>query len=93
MFTIVLSTKYALGKDFDDEKPWESSLLLSVSSETGLVKSSTWESGTIISLGKTGGDKNKTKVKYFGSKKPSNAVLIIHSQQKFTRTWKPHMWL
>ena len=92
MFTIVLNTKYALGKDFDDEKPWESSLLLSVSSETVLVKSSTWESGTIISLGKIGSDKNKTKVKYFGSKEPSNAVLIIHSQQKFTRTWKPHTW-
>ena len=85
MFTTILSTKYTLGKKFDDEKPWESSLL-SVFSDTGLVKSSTWESGTIISLGKTGGDKNKTKVKYFSSKKPCNAFLIICSQQKFIGT-------
>lgn len=58
MFTTVLSTEYALGKDFDDEKPWESSLL-SMFSDTGLIKT-TWESGTIISLGKTG---NLTRIK------------------------------
>lgn len=86
MFTTILSTKYTLGKKFDDEKPWESSLLPSVSSDPGLVKSSTWKSGTIISLGKTRSDKNKTKVKYFGSKKPCNAFLIICSQQKFIGT-------